>query len=463
MKKYSRREFLRTTTCSLGALLAGYTPSLATDKRRPNILILLTDDHRWDTLGCAGNPVIQTKSMDRLALDGVRFSRAFATSPICAASRTSILTGLHERGHKHTFGTRPLNKKFVRRSYPYLLRREGYRTGFVGKFGLDAGKGGTREMFDVINHLDLPPYYIEVAGRKRHLTQLTTDYAVNFLKSSTLQQPFCLSVSFNAPHAVDGDPNQFYWPEDSNNLYRETRFRAPGSLADTIFRSQPDFIRSSLGRTRWHQRFDTPEKYQEMVRGYYRMITGVDMEIGRLVGELKKSGFFNNTVIIMASDNGYFLGERGLAGKWLLHEPSIRIPLIIFDPRLPRSLRGRVLEDLALNIDIAPTVLSLAGIDSQEYMHGRSLVHLMAGKSNTWRNEAFLEHLYNHPAIPRSEGLRTHRWKYIRYMEHPDYEELYDLQQDSDEARNLSKEKASRNRLIAMRELCNQKIAKYSV
>ncbi|UCG38338.1 MAG: sulfatase [bacterium] len=435
--------------------MAGLPLTLASSAQRPNILLVLTDDQRADALGCAGNSILRTPNMDTLARTGVRFRQAFAASPICAASRASVLTGLHERGHRYTFGTAPLAKDLVRASYPSTMRRAGYRTGFVGKLGVDVGPGSAREMFDVFHHLEQPPYFRDVAGRRRHLSQIIADHAVDFLGTNPKGQPFCLSVSFSAPHAVDDDPRQFFWPESCDDLYRDAEIPVPGPEADGIFRSQPDFVRNSLGRRRWAWRFDTPARYREMVRGYYRMITGVDMELGRLLGELDRLRMRENTIVIFSSDNGYFLGERGLAGKWLLYEPSIRVPLIISDPRLSPLSLGRVRDELALNVDIAPTILGLAGIAQEGGVHGRSLGPLLGTKAVPWREEVFLEHLYDHPEIPSSEGVRTSRWKYIRYRREPAWEELYDLERDPAEAVNLAGSGAEDERLARMRARCD--------
>jgi len=213
-----------------------------------------------------------------------------------------------------------------------------------------------------------------------------------------------------------------------------------------------------MNRIRWHWRFDNPVKYQEMVKGYYRMISGVDMVIGKIMEELTRLDMAGNTVIFLISDNGYFLGERGFAGKWLMHDPSIRVPLIIYDPRRTREKFRPVRNEMVLNVDVAPTILDLAGMDIPKIMQGRSLMPLMREEKIDWRTKVFCEHLWDHPEIPQSECIRTDRWKYIRYPQHLDFEELYDLEEDPVEKNNLADDRQYRTVLLDLQRLCEQKI-----
>jgi arylsulfatase A-like enzyme len=197
----------------------------------------------------------------------------------------------------------------------------------------------------------------------------------------------------------------------------------------------------------------TPEDYQKAVKGYYRLITGIDEVVGRMLESLERRGMLDNTVVIYTADNGFFLGERALSGKWLMHEESIRTPLIIRDPRLPAALRGKRRGEMTLNIDAAPTILRAAGIDAPRSMQGRDLAAMTQGRSPSWRREFYYSHLFEHPAIPKSEGIRDERWKYIRYIEsEPLYEELYDLRQDPLEERNLARAGGHDAQLKSMRE-----------
>jgi arylsulfatase A-like enzyme len=422
---------------------------------RPNILFILTDDQRFDTMGCAGNPIIWTPNVDRLAGEGVRFERAFVTTPICAASRASILTGTFERTHGYTFTKPPLARPFVETSYPVLLRRAGYRTGIVGKFGVAVAKGAETEMFDWTKFTGFP-YFKNVGGVERHLTEIEGDAAVEFLRGIEPGRPFCLVWCPWAPHADDENPQQYFWPQAVDELYKEAVIPVPEMAAPAYYDAQPEFLKNTMSRTRWAWRFDTPEKYQTMVKGYYRMISGVDIVLGRILAELVRRGLAKNTIIVYTSDNGYFLGERGYADKWLMYDLSINVPLIIFDPRAPREDRGLVRRELVLNIDLPATFLDLAGARVPEAIQGRSLRPLLGRSRPAWREEIFCEELWDNPQIPQSECVRTDRWKYIQYPKHPEYIELFDLEADPQEKRNLAGQEGQQARLKELRERCRK-------
>lgn len=427
--------------CSLAAasiVLLSAGPICSAD--RPNIVFLLADDMRWDAMGCAGNPIIRTPHLDALAKNGMRFSNAFVTTSICAASRASILTGLYERAHRYTFGTKPITPGHVAISYPVLLRKAGYRTGFVGKFGVGVPAGAVKEMFDSFTPLNRTPYWKKQPnGGLKHLTDLEGAAAIDFINAAKPGEPFCLSVSFNAPHAEDNDPKQYFWQKELDDLYRDVKFPVPKTMTDEFFDSHPEFLRKSESRVRFHWRFDDPKKYREMVAGYYRMISGVDLVVGRIRDALAKKGLADNTVIVFTSDNGYFLGERGFADKWYIHEPSIRVPLIVHDPRADKSLRGRVIAPMALNVDVAPTLVALAELAVPKEIQGRCLTPLLRGETpNDWRTDFFYEHLFERHNIPKSEGVRTEQYSYVRWFEQkPVVEELYDHVADFDQVKNL--------------------------
>lgn len=440
----SRRRFL------LGAAGAPAVLRAAAGKAaRPNIVFLLTDDQRWDALGCMGNPVIRTPNVDRLAAQGVVFERNFVTTSICMTSRASIFTGLYARCHGiHDFAT-PLKPVDFERSYPALLREAGYRTGFIGKYGV--GNAMPADRFDYWRGFPGQGRYFEREGGE-HLTSTIGRQAVEFIRGSRPERPFCLSVSFKAPHAQDPDPRQYLYDPALETLYSDVKVPVPKTAAPEYFERQPEFLRASEGRNRWGWRFDSPERYQEMVKGYYRLITGVDMAVGRILEALAEAGCAENTVIIFTSDNGYFLGERGMADKWLAYEESIRTPLVVYDPRRPGG--GRRRREMSLNIDLAPTMLELAGLRAPAGMQGRSLVPLLGAGGPEWRREWFYEHHFEYKGrIPRSEGIRTERWKYIRYIDaQPVREEVYDLRSDPLEERNLAGEAQMAGQVAALRE-----------
>lgn len=441
-------------------LLASWANAQST--ARPNIIFILTDDHRWDALGHAGNDIIQTPNMDQLAEDGLYFKNAFVTTPICAASRASIITGMYERTHEFTFGTPPLSEPYIDISYPKLLHDAGYRTGFYGKLGMNLENKRDTSLFDEIYTTGTDGYFRLVGegwGEHVHLTDHTTDKALQFIKKTDKKQPFCLSISYNAPHADDASPQQYFWPERNNALYDDITIPEPTLGDPAHLGALPPFLRDSLymGRIRWRWRYETPEKYQQMVKGYYRMISTIDDNIGRIRAVLEEQGLAENTIIILIGDNGYFLGERSLAGKWLMYENSLRVPLIIFDPKA--EVQGTI-EELALNIDIAPTIIDFANLEIPNVMQGKSLLPFTKKEVENWRDQFVCEHLFEIPQIPKSEGLRTKQWKYFRYIDHPEVEELYDLEKDPLETNNLALDPAWQAMVAKFREELNQKLEK---
>jgi arylsulfatase A-like enzyme len=425
----------------------------------PNIIFFLSDDHRSDFLGCAGNGIVQTPRLDELAAEGVRFNNAFVTTSICAASRASLFTGLVERSHRYTFGTPPIAKDLMDRSYVQLLRKAGYHTGFVGKFGVGVESGVTKEMFDSFVPLNRSPYFKKQPdGSTRHVTEIAGDRAIEFIRDRKKEKPFCLSVSFNAAHAEDSDKNDhFPWPKAEDGLYENEVIPPPRLSKAEDFESQPDFLKGSLNRLRYFWRWDTDEKYQKNVKAYYRMITGLDRVIGRVLDELKSQGLSENTIVIFAGDNGYYKGSRGFAGKWSHYEESLRVPMIIFDPRLETSLRGRIVERMALNIDLPATMLHYGEVSVPASYQGQSLVELVEGaKTLNWRKDFFCEHLFDRVDIPKWEGVRGQRWVYARYFQQePVFEFLHDLSTDPLQRKNLARDPSFTNQLSLQRARCD--------
>ena len=428
----------------------------------PNIVFLMTDNQRWDMLRCMGNNIIQTPNIDLLANRGVRFPNTFCTTSICAASRASIFTGEFRREHGYTFTMPPMSLQHMDRSYPALLKQAGYRTGFVGKFGVKVDPRAPEHMFDFYRfreaHSISYPYYRKAAdGKSKHITTINGDDAVEFIRTCQQDQPFCLSVSFSAPHPEDDNIKQYIYDTKYENLYQDAVIPPPPVSDDSYFHRLPGFIQVSMGRQRWFRRYNTPEKYQRMIKGIYRLITGVDVQIGRIVAELDQQGFTDNTVVIFTADNGIMTGEQGLTGIWLMYEGSIRKPLIIADPRLDRARQGAEATEMALSLDYPATMLDLAGVDIPDEMRGASLAPLLRGEATDWRKDFFYEHLFERETIPKSEGVRTERYKYVRYFErNPVYEQLFDLETDPNEVRNLVDSPTHTATLAALRVRCNE-------
>lgn len=433
-------------------------------QERPNLIFFLSDDHRWDRMGTAGHPFLQTPTMDALASEGTRFSNAMVTTSICAASRATLFTGLYERTHGYTFGTAPIRRSDLENSYPTLLRQAGYRTGFVGKFGVSTPRGAPQElMFDYFQPLNRAPYIKTLPdGSKRHVTEIAGDHAIKFLNAQASDQPFCLSVSFNAAHAEDGDKRpaigHFPWPQAVDGLYEDISIPAPRLSDPAIFDAHPQFMKESMNRARYFWRWDTEEKYQANLRAYYRMITGLDRVMGRVLEHLETLGLAENTIVVFSGDNGYYEGQRGFAGKWSHYEESLRVPLIVYDPRVPEAQRGQVIDALALNLDVAPTLLSYAGVSVPAAYQGRSLQSWVEGRHPaSWRTDSFAEHLMNNAQIPKWEGVRGQRFVYARYFEQePPYEYLHDLQVDPDQLINCVDDPEYADTLEQMRARCDQ-------
>jgi arylsulfatase A-like enzyme len=216
-----------------------------------------------------------------------------------------------------------------------------------------------------------------------------------------------------------------------------------------------------MNRERWYWRFDTPEKYQEMVKGYYKMISGVDSVIGRIQNTLREEGLSENTVIIFMSDNGYFLSDRGYADKWLMYEQSIRVPMIIYDPRQPEAKRGKIFDEMVLNVDITPTILQLAGVQSPERYQGSDLTAFYDKKPENWRTAIFCEHwLENNSTILKTECFRDDTWKFIRYQDHQDFVELYNLKEDVNEVNNLAFDINYADKVELYKQKCDSAVAR---
>ncbi|MFW2348613.1 MAG: family 78 glycoside hydrolase catalytic domain [Wenyingzhuangia sp.] len=408
----------------------------------PNIIFILTDDQRFDAIGYVGNEFVETPEMDNLAKSGTYFNSAIVTTPICAASRTSILTGLYERSHNFNFQTGNVRDEYMDNSYPRLLKDNGYYTGFFGKYGtrynhLDK-QFDEYESYDRNNKFpDRRGYYYKTIDKDTvHLTRYTGQKALDFIgKNANGDKPFCLSLSFSAPHAHDRAEKQYFWQSTMDAMLENTTIPDPELNDDKYFLAQPKIVRDGFNRLRWTWRYDTPEKYQHSLKGYYRMISGVDLEIKKIRAKLKETGQDKNTVIIVMGDNGYFLGERQFAGKWLMYDNSIRVPLIVFDPRIDQH---QDIDEMVLNIDVPQTIVDIAGVEAPSTWQGKSLMPLVnQEKKSIERDTILIEHIWDFSEIPPSEGVRTKKWKYFRYVNDKTIEELYDLEKDPQEIKNL--------------------------
>jgi len=442
--------------------LAGWALASAAEARPPNILFLFADDQRYDTLGAAGHPIVKTPHIDRLAADGVRFRNAFVTTSVCWVSRAIVLTGQWARTHVQRDAVATVKPSSLATMLPVQLRAAGYRTAHFGKWHLQSPPGfDPAAQYDVFEAIGRNPYFKpQPDGTKRHETDLVCDRGIDFIRSQPRDQPFLLHLWFNASHAEDNDRRpgigHYPWPPSVDGLYEDVAIPPPRLGDPAIFARHPQHLKDSINRERFFWGYDTPEKYQTNLRAYFRMISGIDHAIGRVLAALERAGLADNTIIVYSADNGYYLGDRGFQGKWSHFEESLRVPLIIYDPRLPQAQRGRVVDQMALNVDLPATFLDWAGVAKPAAYEGRSLVPLVRGAAPAdWRTHFLCEHFDLAPTLTW-EGVRGSRYVYARYFDQqPAFEFLHDLQADPDQLKNFADDPAYAAALRDLRALCD--------
>ncbi len=387
-------------------------------------------------MGWTGNPFIRTPILDKLAGKSFCFMNNFVTTSICAISRASFLTGQYAGKHGVREFEIPLSDAAMAASYPNLLKNAGYNTGFIGKWGIGHHQIEKAQfMYNFFAAFPGHGNYHSPHTPNLHLTDVQANQATGFIyNASKSDKPFFLQLSFKAPHSPYIPSSEFRSFYHSLNI--------PRFPTDTkeLFDQVPPSIAQSRLRTRWWQFLHTDDKMQGFVKSYYRLVSGVDKAVGQIIRSLEETGQLDNTIIIFSSDNGYLIGEHGLWGKWMMYEESIRVPLMVYIPpaRLKSQPQRRLIEKMTLNIDVAPTILELAGLPVPSHIQGSSMLPLMFEDHPKWRDEFYYEHFFTSGAgwIPPCIGIRTERWKYTLYN-YKD-EVLYDLQDDPYETRNLA-------------------------
>ncbi len=432
---------------------------------QPNIVFFFTDDQTTSTIGCYGNPVVKTPNIDGLAARGTRFENSFVSHPICWISRTTILTGLTGRSFSTPDNPEQARPEAAETLYSDILRENGYRTGYFGKWHAKMPKGYVKEdHFDEFEAIGRNPFYKEMPdGTLRHETELIVDKGIEFVKNQPKGKPFALNMWFNACHAEDSDRRpgigHFAWPRAVDGMYEDMEMYPPRLNDPAIFEAQPDFLKTTINRERFFWRWNTDEKYQTNMRAYYRMVSGIDGAIGRFMKVLEEAGLADNTIIVYSADNGYHMGNRGFAGKWSHYEESLRVPMIVCDPRVPESQQGQVTDAIALNLDLPATFLDWAGVEVPDRYEGHSLMPVVSqGKPTDWRTESFHEHVAVRQRIPSFEGLRNEAFKYVRYFDY-DHEILHDLKNDPDELVNLADDPDFADTLKEMRQRTKKRVA----
>jgi arylsulfatase A-like enzyme len=417
---------------------------------RPNIIVMMTDDQRFDAMSCAGNTVLKTPNMDRIAREGVRFRNMFVTNSLCAPSRATLMTGLYS--HSHGVRDNTPRRPDVPLSIPFVsdhLRKAGYEVAFCGKSHAKSAFRD-RQWDEYFGFKDqgnyLKPRIAEgTDGQDRLYTgwmdDVLTDHALAWLKRKR-DRPFCLFLFFKAPHR-SWDP-----PPRHKDLFAGATIPKP-ALWDADRNAKPSAFAKADNRI---GKFPDVPDLDHFLKDYYRCLTGVDDNVGRVFDTLKELGRLDDTFMMYTSDNGFFAGEWQAFDKRFMHEPSIRVPMLV---RYPTATRGGTLCDrMVLNVDIAPTLLDVAGVPVPKEMQGRSMLPLVKDPKAEGRKDWLYEY-YEYPgphSVRKNRGVRTERWKYIHYYEEPQEFELYDLQKDPEERTNLYGKKEYEGIVAALKQ-----------
>jgi arylsulfatase A-like enzyme len=426
-----------------GLLLIGM---IARGADRPNFLFIYTDDQRWDAMSCVQKeqgdkgrfPWFVTPNMDRLAREGVRFRNAFVVNSLCAPSRSCFLTGQysHLNGVANNHTPMPVENA----THATLLRKSGYVTGYFGKWHHDAQR--ERPGFDVVASFVGQGKYVDcpmiVNGALKPtqgwVDDVTTDYAIQFIRENK-DKPFDMVVGFKSPHGPRTPPQ-----------------RAAGRFTGETARAVPNLgVAAPYLDPAAKRPAPAGGRFGEGALNYFRCTSAADDCIGRLLATLDELKLAENTVVVFASDNGFYFGEHSLADKRSAYDESMRIPLIV---RFPKGApAGKVMDEMVLNIDLAPTILDYAGVEIPAAMQGQSWRPLLEAKQATpWRRAFFYEYFFEKgfPGIPTVTAVRTETAKLIRYPGHDEWTELFDLQKDPFELKNLIKEESARQLRDAM-------------
>ncbi len=434
----------------------------------PNVVFILCDDIRWDCLGIAGHPHLKTPHIDRLAKEGVFFKNSFCTTSLCSPSRASILSGLYAHSHKVTnnFTEYPVKLQ----SFPQQLQHAGYDTAYIGKWHMGEENDGKRPGFDYfVTHKGQGKYFdtefnFDGADRrvvKGYYTTVVTDLALDWMKKPR-SKPFLLMIGQKAPHS-------FYVPEPKyEHAFDNVKVEYPKSAF--MLKDKPDWFKIRLDT--WHgiygplfdfrkkfpdSRPEAVKDFEAMTRAYWGTIRSIDDSVGRLYDALKASGELDNTIFVFMGDNGLLNGEHGMVDKRTMHEPSIRVPLIVRYPGLTPADHPRTVERMVLTVDVAPSILDLCGAEPLKAIHGKSWRKLAQGDASDWRTAWYYEYNYEKqfPYTPNVRGVRTDEWKYIRYPHgdgKPDRHkaELYHISADPEETKNLIADPAQALRIQSL-------------
>ena len=456
---------LLTSTCAApGQTQNAVSPPA--QPRRPNIVMIIVDDQRWDEMRVAGHPFVDTPNMDRLAREGARFTNAFATTPLCSPSRASLLTGQYA----HTNGiidntARPSHGLPV---IPLALQRAGYRTGFFGKWHMgndDSPRPGFDHWVAMPGQGEAVDPSLNVDGERVHAkgytTDLLTDYVERFMDRAS-DRPFLVYLAHKAihPNLVQRDDGSLAGPVPGQPGGFVAAERHRGRYAGRTMPRRASAFKPPLGKPVLLRQIDqlpplgpTTATSDEEIRGRLEMLLAVDDSLGRILAALERKGILNETMVVFTSDHGYFYGEHGLnEERRLAYEETIRVPLVIRYPPLAKA--GSTPPEMVLGIDLAPTVLEAAGLAPGAGIQGRSLVPVLKNEAREWRTSFLIEY-FTDTVFPRIRNMgyvaaRTSRYKYISYRELHGMDELYDLDEDPYEETNIIDRSDARDTLQKM-------------
>ncbi|MFC2080378.1 sulfatase [Bacteroidota bacterium] len=445
---------------------------------KPNIIVLLTDDQRYNALGCMGNDEIQTPNIDRIAEDGLLFTNYYNTTAICMASRATIMTGLYEYKSGCNFSHGPLLQERFEMSYPMLLKEAGYKVGFAGKLGFAVLQPGMKEnsSYHTMDRMpvdqfdwwrgwpgqgyyqtDKNEYMKEYAEEYPHVSAALGAAASDFIKEySNAEEPFCLSVSFKAPHSPTS-PDKRY-----DDVYKDVDFTEPCNFGEQGAEHLPPQAKTDRQYLRLKDKY-LNGKYDGEIAKYYQLIYGVDQAVGMILAAIEEAGVAENTIILFTSDNGYFCGSHAFGGKVLPYEEGSRAPLLIYDPSSKSAGKKWKANTLAGNIDIAPTILDMAGLEAPAHMDGVSLKPVLEDPSKSMKEDQLFVQAWGVDAVQSlsviHDGFKYIYWYYGEGMEPA--EELYDLSEDCLEMTNLAKDPTMSARLEDMRKRYDKSLEKW--
>ncbi|GAA4934114.1 sulfatase [Algibacter agarivorans] len=423
-------------------------------QQRPNIIFILTDDQSYDLLGCTGNPIVQTPNIDKLANNGTLFTNAHVTSAICTPSRISILLSQHERKHGVNFNSgTSVSDTAWKNSYPVVMRNNGYYTGWIGKNHAPIGKGGynsglmeksfdywyaghghlgfyPKDNHDIFNDaiaFTQPEIINEGVDEFLDLNARKLKGALHFLEERPSDKPFMLSINLNLPHGASTRTMKQKDSDDAiyKTLYRDLEIPLHKNYiakADIKIPKLPKDLLHAEDRQAIYNYVDIPKDLKERYILELQAMTGIDRLVGNLTEKLKALKLDKNTIIIFTSDHGLFGGQQGLGGKALCYEQTTHVPIIIFNPNTPKKNRGKKSEALVQTIDIAPTMLEMAGIKKPDSFQGKDISNLANGDKKEVRDYVFTENLWStHFGNPRCESVQNKEWKYIRYYKNNNF------------------------------------------